>query len=146
MSKGCPITSETKRKVFSFHETILSFGDWIIRDCRHPEFFSQEYACRFTASKCFHVGYVFDSEFVLYIWQASRKVGLYGLFYQGGPNPLIAGGLLISNHTGSWDSCMHFCRQIQTSKTSNVRPSTQLKYICQIGSSPQAKEKYKINN
>ena len=31
MSKGCTIT-ETKRQVFSFHETILSFGDWIFRD------------------------------------------------------------------------------------------------------------------
>ena len=31
MSKGCPIT-ETKRIVFRFHETILSFGDWIPSD------------------------------------------------------------------------------------------------------------------
>ena len=30
MSKGCTIT-ETKRKVFRFHETILRFGDWIPR-------------------------------------------------------------------------------------------------------------------
>ena len=30
MSKGCRIT-ETKSKVFRFHETILSFADWISR-------------------------------------------------------------------------------------------------------------------
>ena len=31
VSKGCP-SSPPKRKVFSFHETILSFGDWIPRE------------------------------------------------------------------------------------------------------------------
>ena len=37
MSKGCSIT-ETKRIVLGFHETILSFGDWIPSTCRRARF------------------------------------------------------------------------------------------------------------
>ena len=33
MMIGVSFITETKRKVFRFHETILSFGDWIPRDC-----------------------------------------------------------------------------------------------------------------
>ena len=51
--EGVYMYTETKRKVFRFHETILSFGDWIPRDWylrKYAAKIDHKYSCKISGN------------------------------------------------------------------------------------------------